>query len=230
MSQAEEIRFFNNLARDWWDLEGPQAMLHKINPLRVKWISRYVELKGLKVLDVGCGAGILSEALAQQGAQVTGIDLGEELIEVARHHAKESHVAIDYKCMNIEAFAKEHEQAFDCVTCLEMLEHVENFEAILLQISKVLKQGGKLFVSTLDRTPRSFLEAIVAAEYVLKLVPAGTHHYNQFIRPDELCAALRGCLLEPINIEGLRYHPLVKSFSIVPQPQTNYLVVAEKKI
>lgn len=230
MSQSEEIKFFNNLAKEWWDLDGPQAMLHQINPLRVKWISRYVELKDLKVLDVGCGAGILAEGLASQGANVTGIDLGEELIKVAQAHAKDSNLTIDYRCINVEAFVKKHKEAFDCITCLEMLEHVEDFEQILLQISKMLKPGGRLFVSTLDRTPRSFIEAILGAEYILKIVPQGTHHYEQFICPDELCAALRNMHLEPIAMEGLRYHPLLKSFSLLPKPQTNYWVVAEKKI
>lgn len=224
----DEIRFFNSLAREWWDLSGPQAMLHQINPLRVKWISRYVNLKGLKVLDVGCGAGILSEALAEKGASVTGIDLGEELIAVAKDHAEQSGLKIDYHCTPIETFAAKHESKFDGVTCLEMLEHVENFESILKEIARVLKPGGAVFLSTLDRTPRSFIEAIVGAEYLLKLVPKGTHHHNQFIRPDELCAAMRRCGLQPQNIEGLKYHPFLKTFSLHPKPQTNYWLFGNK--
>jgi len=224
MSQAEELHFFNKLAKDWWDPEGPQAMLHKINPLRVRWMSRSVDLKGLKVLDVGCGAGILSEALAEQGADVTGIDLGESLIQVAQSRGKN----VKYQCVSIADFAKKHTAQFDCVACLEMLEHVEDFAAILQEISKVLKPGGFVFLSTLDRTPRSFVEAIVGAEYLLKLVPKGTHHYDQFIRPDELCEGMRNAGLEPHSMTGLRYHPLLKTFSLVPKPQTNYWVVGQK--
>lgn len=224
----DEIHFFNSLADEWWNLDGPQVMLHRLNPLRVKWISRYVQLKGLKVLDVGCGAGILTESLAEKGAQVTGIDLGEALITVAQNHAEASGLAIDYQYIPLATFALEHQNMFDCVTCLEMLEHVDDFAAVLQQISLVLKPGGRVFVATIDRTPRSFIEAILGAEYVLKLIPNGTHHYQQFIRPDELCRAMRNVGLNPIAIEGMKYHPVLKTFSLVPKPQTNYWVVGEK--
>ena len=224
MSQAEELHFFNKLAKDWWDPEGPQAMLHKINPLRVRWMSRSVNLQGLKVLDVGCGAGILSEALAERGADVTGIDLGEELIQVAQSRDK----GVKYQCIAIADFAKKNALQFDCVACLEMLEHVEDFAAILQEISKVLKPRGFVFLSTLDRTPRSFIEAIVGAEYLLKLVPKGTHHYAQFIRPDELCEAMRNAHLQPEIMTGLHYHPVLKTFSLTPKLKTNYWVMGQK--
>lgn len=227
---SDEIQFFNQLAREWWDLDGPQAMLHQLNPLRLRWITRYINLKGLNVLDVGCGGGILAESLARQGAVVTGLDLAEDLISMARHHAKVQNLTIQYHCADLMLFARQHEAQFDAVMCLEMLEHVEDFASILISISKVLKPGGKLFIATLDRTLRSFFEAIVGAEYVLKLVPPGTHHHSQFIRPDELCEAMRNTELEPLYIEGLRYHPLLKKFSLVPQPQTNYWLVGEKSL
>ncbi len=229
MSQLEaEIRFFDSLAEEWWSLSGPQAMLHQINPLRVLWMSRHIDLKGQRVLDVGCGAGILSEALALKGAHITGIDLGENLIQVAKTHAEASNLQIDYQCRAVDAFAAEHPLQFDVVACLEMLEHVDDFEAILNAIAAVLKPGGKVFLSTLDRTPRSFVEAILGAEYLLKLIPKGTHHYTQFIRPDELCRAMRKAGLEPLVMDGLRYHPLSKTFSLTPKPQTNYWVVGQK--
>ncbi len=229
MSQSKaEIAFFNNLAQEWWNLEGPQAMLHQINPLRVRWMERYVPLKGLKILDVGCGAGILAEALAKAGAAVTGIDLGTDLIKVAQDHAKKQGLSLNYRCMSVAEFAKENPAKFAAVACLEMLEHVEDFEAILVEIAKMLKPGGQVFLSTLNRNPRSFIEAIVGAEYLLKLIPKGTHHYNQFIRPDELCAAMRRCRLEPKKIAGLRYHPILKKFALVSKPQTNYWLVGEK--
>ncbi len=224
MSESDEIEFFNHLAKEWWDPAGPQAMLHKINPLRVRWISQFIPLKDSKILDLGCGAGLLSEALAEQGAVVTGLDLGEDLIEVAKSRQSKA----DYHCMRIQDFAQNHLEAFDAVTCLEMLEHVEDFDAIIRDIVTVLKPGGKVFFSTLDRTPRSFFEAIVGAEYLLKLIPKGTHHYGQFIRPDELSSAMREYRLEPISMEGLKYHPLLKTFSLSPKLRTNYWVVGQK--
>ncbi len=228
MSQQNEIEFFNALAHEWWDINGPQAMLHKINPIRIRWMGRHVNLANLKVLDVGCGAGLLSEALATKNAKVTGIDLGDELIAVAKRHAEESNLAVDYHCVSLDDFAKDHNEVFDCVTCLEMLEHVEDYATVIQNIAQVLKPGGKVFFSTLDRNPKAFVEAIVGAEYVLNLVPRGTHHYQQFIRPDELTCVMRVHCLEPKSLEGLKYHPLLKTFSLGPKLQTNYWVVGEK--
>lgn len=229
MSHSDnEIRFFNSLAQDWWSLSGPQAMLHKINPLRVRWMARHLDLKDQKILDLGCGAGILAEALAEKGAMVTGADLGETLIEVAKEHAAKSGLTIDYQCIGIETFANLYPETFDAVACLEMLEHVDDFEAILKAIARVLKPGGRVFLSTLNRTPRAFVEAIVGAEYLLKLIPKGTHHYAQFIKPDELCGAMRRCGLEPQSLEGLKYSPLSKTFSLRPEPATNYWIAGCK--
>ena len=227
-SQSAEISFFNQLAEEWWDINGPQAMLHKINPLRLRWISQNIQLKGLKVLDVGCGAGLLSEGLAKLGAEVSGLDLATDLIKVASEHAEQSNLKIDYHCQDLKDFSQNHIETFDAIFCLEMLEHVDDFDRIIAQMSSTLKPGGKLFLSTIDRTARSFIELIVGAEYVLKLLPRGTHHYQKFIRPEELCASLRHHNLKPIELKGLRYNPLLKTFSLTPKPAANYMVLAEK--
>ncbi len=227
-SSAAEIHFFNQLAQEWWDPNGPQATLHKINPLRLRWISQSLPLKGLKVLDVGCGAGLLSEGLARLGAEVTGLDLGSELIDVAQAHAKQSELNIHYVCEDLQNFSAAHAQAFDAICCLEMLEHVDDYQAIIAQMSQCLKPGGKLFLSTIDRSPRSFMELIIGAEYLTKMVPRGTHHYNKFIRPEELCHALRQHQLNPIEMRGLRYNPILKTFSLTAKPASNYMVLAER--
>lgn len=226
MNTQEEVSFFNALAHEWWDINGPQAMLHRINPLRLRWIAQQQDIRGLKVLDVGCGGGILSEGLVQMGAEVTGLDLAPDLIEVAKAHAAEAGLEIAYHCADLADFAKDHQAQFDSVFCLEMLEHVEDYAVIIAQIASVLKPGGRVFVSTIDRTPRAFLELIVGAEYVLSWVPRGTHHYTQFIRPDELCATLRTHGFTPEHLMGLAYHPLTKSFSLSPKLQPNYGISA----
>ena len=227
-SSAAEIAFFNQLAAEWWDVNGPQAMLHKINPLRLRWISQNIQLKNLNVLDVGCGAGLLSEGLAKLGATVSGLDLGADLIQVASEHAKQNDLKIDYHCQDLKDFSQNHAETFDAVFCLEMLEHVDDFDSIIAQISQVLKPGGKLFLSTIDRSARSFMELIVAAEYVLKMIPRGTHHYQKFIRPEELSQSLRQQGLTPLEMHGLRYNPLLKTFSLTVKPASNYMLLAEK--
>jgi 2-polyprenyl-6-hydroxyphenyl methylase/3-demethylubiquinone-9 3-methyltransferase len=227
-SNAAEIAFFNQLAEEWWDPKGPQASLHQINPLRLRWIGQSLALHNLQVLDVGCGAGLLSEGLAQMGAHVTGLDLAPDLIRVAQAHAQQNQLHIDYHCEDLQTFSTRHPQHFDAICCLEMLEHVDDFDSIIAQMSHCLKPGGKIFLSTLDRSPRAFVEAIIGAEYLLNLVPRGTHHYNQFIRPEELCASLRQHQLKPIEMRGLRYNPILKTFSLIPKPSTNYMVLAER--
>lgn len=223
-----EIAFFNELAQEWWDPNGPQATLHKINPLRLRWISQSLALKNLQVLDVGCGAGLLSEGLAKLGAQVSGLDLAADLINVAQKHASESKLDILYYCEDLQQFSQTHAQHFDAICCLEMLEHVDDFDAIIAQMSSCLKPGGKIFLSTIDRSPRSFIELIVGAEYILKMVPRGTHHYAKFIRPEELCASLRKNHLKPIEMRGLRYNLALKTFSLTSKPASNYMVLAER--
>ncbi len=226
--QDAEIHFFNQLAAEWWDVKGPQATLHQINPLRLRWISQSMDLKTKKVLDVGCGAGLLSEGLAKLGAEVSGLDLAADLIEVATQHAAESQLNIAYHCQDLKIFSATHQDTFDAIFCLEMLEHVDDFDAIITQMSTCLKPGGKLFLSTIDRSPRSFMELIVGAEYLLKMVPRGTHHYAKFIRPEELCESLRRHDLKPIEMRGLHYNPLLKTFSLKPKLASNYMVLAER--
>ncbi len=249
----DEIPFFNALAAEWWNPSGPQAMLHKVNPLRLRWIAQHGSLKGKKVLDVGCGAGLLSEGLANMGAEVTGIDLGEDLIRVAQDHAKAAGLEIDYICQPLASFGEEaaevqiasyagrrpsmSEQAafqalprqnFDAICCLEMLEHVDDFDAIIKEIAKRVKPNGYVFLSTIDRSPKAFLQVILAAEYLLKMIPRGTHHYAKLIRPEELTASLRKYGLTPISLSGLKYQPLLKTFSLSPKPKPNYWIVAQK--
>ncbi len=228
MSNPAEIAFFNQLANEWWDLNGPQAILHQINPLRLRWISQNIQLKNLKVLDVGCGAGLLSEGLAQLGAEVSGLDLADDLIKVARNHAEKSHLKIDYYCQDLKEFSLTHLEKFDAIFCLEMLEHVDDFDQIIEQMSRALKPGGKIFLSTIDRNPRSFVELIIGAEYLLNMVPRGTHHYQKFIRPEELCKSLRQHHLTPIEMQGMHYHPLLKTFSLKAKLASNYMILAEK--
>ncbi len=249
----DEIPFFNALAEEWWNPNGPQAMLHKVNPLRLRWIAQHGSLKDKKVLDVGCGAGLLSEGLAKMGAHVTGLDLGENLIRIAQDHAKAAGLEIDYICQPLASFGEEApemqpaqtysacglrnsrsalqelpRQNFDAICCLEMLEHVDDFDAIIKEIAKRVKPNGYVFLSTIDRSPKAFLQVILAAEYLLKMIPRGTHHYAKLIRPEELTASLRKHGLTPISLSGLKYQPLLKTFSLGPKPEPNYWIVAKK--
>lgn len=225
---AAEVAKFTSLAAEWWDPTGPFATLHAINPLRLNWIDEHARLRGKKVLDVGCGAGILSEAMALRGASVTGIDAGAEHLEVARDHAVESGVEIDYLRTTAEDFAERNAGAFDVVTCMEMLEHVPDPDSVVSALSRLLAPGGKLFLSTINRTPRAFAEAIVGAEYLLRLLPRGTHEYARFIRPSELGASLRGQGLELRQLRGLTYSPLTRRYRLTPSVAVNYLLYAER--
>nr|WP_018864516.1 bifunctional 2-polyprenyl-6-hydroxyphenol methylase/3-demethylubiquinol 3-O-methyltransferase UbiG [Thioalkalivibrio sp. ARh3] len=223
-----ELHKFTHRAHEWWDPNGAFGTLHAINPLRLEWIDQHADLAGKKVLDVGCGAGILSEAMAVRGAQVTALDAGAEHLEVAREHAHDSGLEIHYLHTTAEAHAEHHAGDYDVVTCLEMLEHVPDPEAVIDALVQLVRPGGWLFLSTINRTPRAFAEAIVGAEYVLRLLPTGTHEYSRFIRPSELGAVLRRHRLEVIDMTGLTYSPLSGRYRLVPRTDVNYLMAARR--
>ena len=223
-----ETNKFDHLAASWWDPQGESRPLHDLNPVRLNYVAERVTLKGARVLDVGCGGGILSESLAMAGAQVTGIDLAPRVLEVARLHLHESNLQVDYREVSVEALAQESPAAFDAVTCMEMLEHVPDPGSVIAACATLLKPGGRLFLSTLNRTPLAFGVAILGAEYALNLLPRGTHHYAQFIRPAEMATALRAAGLELEDVSGLAYNPLSRRAWIVKSTQVNYLACAVK--
>jgi len=226
-----EIDKFQSIASRWWDRESEFKPLHEINPLRVRYIERQAReladgLADKRVVDIGCGGGILAEALAQQGARVTGIDMAELSLKVARLHLHESELEVDYQLSTAEDFAEQHPAQFDIVTCLEMLEHVPDPAAIIAAAAKLLKPGGCLVLSTLNRNPKSFALAILGAEYVLGLIPRGTHQYRRFIKPSEMARELRANGLAVGDISGMSYNPLTRSYSLGRDIDVNYLVTA----
>lgn len=223
-----EIDKFNQLAQRWWDVDGPQKALHALNAPRLQYVAERVPLSGSAVLDVGCGGGLLSEAMAAAGATVTGIDLAPELLKVARLHGLESRVKVTYRQIAVEDLAAEQPGTFDAVTCMEMLEHVPDPASILSACATLLKPGGRLFVSTLNRTPAAFALAIVGAEYVARLLPKGTHHYRDFIKPSELGAWLRTAGLQLQDVSGLMYEPWRNSARLTARTDINYLACARK--
>lgn len=223
-----ELDKFNALANRWWDPEGPQKPLHALNPARLGYVRDRVTLRGARVLDVGCGAGLLSEALAREGAQVTAIDLAPDLIKIAKLHRLESGVEVEYRLTPVETLADELPASFDAIVCMEMLEHVPDPGAIIAACAALLKPGGRLFLSTLNRTPAAFALAIVGAEYVARLLPKGTHQYRDFIKPSELGAWLRAADLELEDVSGLIYDPLRHSAQVGGRTDVNYLACAVK--
>jgi len=224
-----EIAKFERLASRWWDKEGEFKPLHEINPLRANYIDERARVAEKKLLDVGCGGGILCEAMVQRGAQVTGIDMGEAPLEVAKLHGLESGYNANYRKMTVEALAEEMPQSFDIVTCLEMLEHVPDPLSVIQACSELAKANGDIFFSTLNRNPKSYLFAILGAEYVMKLLPKGTHEYSKFIRPAELGAWVRQAGLELVNITGISYNPITKKYRLNPNDvSVNYIVHAKK--
>lgn len=224
-----EIEKFSALATRWWDPNSEFKPLHDINPLRLNWILEQVgSLKDKEVLDVGCGGGILSESMAQQGARVTGIDLALRSLKIARLHSLESGIQVDYHHSSAEEFADKHPQRFDVITCMEMLEHVPNPASVIQACAQLVKPDGWVFFSTLNRNPKSFLFAIVAAEYVLNLLPRGTHRYESFIKPSELAHAARQAQLSVKKVSGLSYNPLTKIYSITNDSSVNYLMSTKK--
>jgi len=219
-----ELAKFDALAARWWDADGEFRPLHEINPLRLDWIRQHVDLNGARVVDIGCGGGILTEAMAQCGATVTGIDMAEQPLAVARLHSIESGVKVDYERISAEGFADRHAGQFDVVTCLEMLEHVPSPARIIASVHALLRPGGHAFFSTINRNPKSFLMAIVGAEYVLKLLPAGTHEYQKFIRPSELDDWARATGLALQDSIGMHYNPISREYSLGPGLDVNYLM------
>ncbi len=224
----QEIAKFEALANRWWDKESEFKPLHDINPLRLNYIDERAPLPGKRVLDVGCGGGILSEGMAQRGAHVVGIDMGEAPLNVARLHGLESGVDVDYRQMTVETLAEEEAGSFDVVTCLEMLEHVPEPASIIQACARLLKPGGHLFLSTINRNPKAYLFAIVGAEHVLKLLPKGTHEYKKFIKPSELTRYVRQARLEFRDLTGMTYNPFLKSYSLNSDVDVNYLMHAQK--
>jgi 2-polyprenyl-6-hydroxyphenyl methylase/3-demethylubiquinone-9 3-methyltransferase len=229
-ADPQELAKFSELAHRWWDPESEFRPLHQINPLRLQWIDSLVPLANKQVLDVGCGGGILSEAMAQRGAaQVLGIDLAIKPLKVAQLHALESGVHnVDYREVPVEALAAEQPARFDVVTCMEMLEHVPAPESVVRACTTLVKPGGWVFFSTLNRNPKAFLFAIVGAEYVLKLLPRGTHEYEKFIRPSELARWCRDAGLELQRTRGLEYNPFTRHYSLSHDTSVNYLFALRK--
>ncbi len=224
---AAEIEKFQSIASRWWDRESEFKPLHEINPLRLAYIAQQAgKVDGKKILDIGCGGGILTEGLARQGAVVTGIDMAELSLKVAKLHLHESGLDIDYRLATAEQFATDNPAAFDIVTCLEMLEHVPDPESIITAASHMLKPGGVLVLSTLNRNPKSFALAVLGAEYILRLLPRGTHEYKKFVKPSEMAAVLRANGLQPRDITGISYNPLTKNYSLGRDIDVNYLMTA----
>lgn len=226
--RPEEIARFERMAARWWDPQGEARPLHEINPARLGYVRERCELAGRRVLDVGCGGGLLAEALAGEGAEVVGIDLAPELLEVARLHLLESGRKVDYRLLAVEDLAAQEPGRFDVVTCMEMLEHVPDPGSVIEAIGRLLRPGGHAFLSTLNRTPAAFAAAIVGAEYLLRLLPKGTHRYAAFIRPSELAGALRSAGLELVEVCGLHYLPFLGKAFVGPGTAVNYLVWARK--
>ncbi len=223
-----ELDKFNALANRWWDPEGPQKPLHVLNPARLDYIRERTTLRGARVLDVGCGAGLLSEALAREGANVTAIDLAPDLIKIAKLHRLESGVEVDYRLSSVEALAEAMPASFDAIACMEMLEHVPDPPAVIAACATLLRPGGRLFLSTLNRTPAAFALAIVGAEYVARMLPKGTHQYRDFIKPSELAAWLRAAQFELEDVSGLVYDPLRHTARVGSRTDVNYLACAAK--
>jgi 2-polyprenyl-6-hydroxyphenyl methylase/3-demethylubiquinone-9 3-methyltransferase len=224
-----ELAKFSALAARWWDPDSEFKPLHAINPLRLGWIRDAAgSLQGKRVLDVGCGGGILAESMAAEGADVTGIDLAEKSLKVARLHGLESGIKVDYRAVPVEELAQEQPGSYDVVTCMEMLEHVPDPGSIVKACAALAKPGGWVFFSTLNRNPKSFLYAIIGAEYVLNLLPRGTHSYENFIKPSELAAAIRAAELQAVKISGMEYNPVTKVYKLSGDASVNYLVATRK--
>ncbi len=226
---AAEIAKFSDLAHRWWDPKGEFRPLHEINPLRLAWINSLSPLAGLKVLDVGCGGGILAEAVAYAGADVTGIDLSTKALKVAQMHAYEAKdLSVRYQESSAEELAELQPASFDVVTCMEMLEHVPQPASVVQACSRLVKPGGWVFFSTINRNAKSFLFAIVGAEYVLRLLPRGTHEYAKLIRPSELAGHCRAASLELVESRGMSYNPLTQRFALNTDTSVNYLIATRK--
>ncbi|MCP5269394.1 MAG: bifunctional 2-polyprenyl-6-hydroxyphenol methylase/3-demethylubiquinol 3-O-methyltransferase UbiG [Zoogloeaceae bacterium] len=219
-----ELEKFSELAHRWWDPNSEFRPLHEINPLRLDWINRHAGLAGKKVLDVGCGGGLLSEAMATRGATVTGIDLSEKALGVARLHLLESGHSVDYRLLSAEELAEQEAGHYDVVTCMEMLEHVPNPASTIASCAALVKPGGHVFFSTINRNPKAYLLAVIGAEYILKMLPKGTHDYAKFIKPSEMARWAKSVGLELDEVIGMTYNPLSKRYSLGRDTDVNYLV------
>lgn len=228
-ADPQELKKFSDLAHRWWDPGSEFRPLHQINPLRLEWINARVPLHGKQVIDIGCGGGILTEAMARKGATVTGIDLSEKALKVADLHCLETGVAVRYELISAEDMAIREPAAFDVVTCMEMLEHVPDPAAIVRACATLVKPGGHVFFSTLNRNPKSYLFAILGAEYLLRLLPKGTHDYRKFITPAELSHFARDAKLVIDGLKGLTYNPLLKTYSLNQDTSVNYMVACRRR-
>jgi 2-polyprenyl-6-hydroxyphenyl methylase/3-demethylubiquinone-9 3-methyltransferase len=224
----EEIAKFSALASEWWDVNGPMKPLHALNPLRLDYVEKHAEIKHKNILDMGCGGGILTESLAKAGAITTGIDMSVDAINIAKQHAEKSSLTIHYEKTCIEDFAEKNSGAFDVITCMEMLEHVPDPSAIIQAAAQLLKPNGTIFFSTINRNPKAFLSAIVGAEYILNLLPKGTHHYQKFIKPSELTRWAEKNNLILRGLIGVTYHPFKNTFEMTDSVDVNYLIYFQK--
>ncbi|KAF7597670.1 MAG: bifunctional 3-demethylubiquinol 3-O-methyltransferase/2-polyprenyl-6-hydroxyphenol methylase [Candidatus Dactylopiibacterium carminicum] len=227
-ADARELAKFSDLAHRWWDPHAEFRPLHEINPLRVDWIASHTRLVGGRVLDVGCGGGILAEGLAERGAEVTGIDLSDKALAVARLHLLESGQRVDYHKIAVETLAEEAPGSFDVVTCMEMLEHVPDPASVVRACATLVKPGGQVFLSTLNRNPKSYLFAVIGAEYILSLLPRGTHEYARFLKPSELSRFVRDAGLDVEELIGLSYNPLTRIYKLGSDTSVNYLMRTQR--
>lgn len=227
-ADPQEIQKFSDIAHHWWDTNSEFRPLHDINPLRLQWINSHAPLTKQRVIDVGCGGGILSESMAKLGADVTGIDLSQKALNVADLHSLESGLSIRYKSIAAEDMAAQEPQSFDVVTCMEMLEHVPEPGSIVNACASMVKPGGMVFFSTLNRNPKSYLFAVLGAEYLLQLLPKGTHDYGKFITPAELATMIRAAGLELVALRGLGYNPITKMYSVSADTSVNYMAACRR--
>jgi 2-polyprenyl-6-hydroxyphenyl methylase/3-demethylubiquinone-9 3-methyltransferase len=223
----DEKSKFNAHASEWWNTDGELQTLHDINPIRLSYIDDHIDLTDKQILDVGCGGGLLTEALASRGGLVTGIDISEDLLQVADDHARQTNLDITYTCTTVEDFSSQHQNAFDVITCMELLEHVPDPESIINACMHLIRPGGLLFLSTINRNLKAYLQTKIAAEYLFKLIPVGTHDYSKYIRPSELTAWCRTSGFTVINISGISYLPFVRQCHIQDKPDVNYILCAQ---
>jgi 2-polyprenyl-6-hydroxyphenyl methylase/3-demethylubiquinone-9 3-methyltransferase len=223
-----ELAKFGALAHRWWDPQGEFRPLHQLNPLRLAWIDGLAPLAGKRVLDVGCGGGILSEAMARLGASVTGIDLSEKPLKVAQLHLLESGLSVSYEKISAEDLSKTEPETFDVVTCMELLEHVPDPASSVAACARLAKPGGRVFFSTINRNPKAYLFAVIGAEYLLGMLPRGTHDYARFIKPSELSRWCRGAGLEPLELTGMTYNPITDQYRLGDDCDVNYAVCCSK--
>jgi 2-polyprenyl-6-hydroxyphenyl methylase / 3-demethylubiquinone-9 3-methyltransferase len=229
-ADAAELQKFGDLAHKWWDKDSEFKPLHAINPLRLNWIDSIASLQDKRVLDVGCGGGILTESMFFKGATVTGIDLGEKALNVAKLHQLESGAKVDYQFISVEQLAELEPASFDIVTCMEMLEHVPDPEAIVQACAKLVKVGGAVFFSTINRNPKSYLLAVIGAEYILNMLPKGTHEYAKFIKPSELSSMARSAGLTVTSLNGMSYNPILDHYKLGSDVDVNYLMHTTKSL